>query len=138
VRVRAVAHREEADDVIAKVRAICRGLEGSVEEVAWVGVRWKVRKRTYAHVLEIKKGKPPAYFKAAGANGWVLTFRAEEPIAEALGAMGFFRPVWSTQWGTKVVGTLLDERTDWQRVAKLLHDSHALLAHPAPRSRLRE
>ncbi len=119
--------------MIGKVRAICRGLEGSVEEVAWIGVRWKVKKRTYAHVLEIKDGKPPAYFKAAGANGWVLTFRAAPPIADALGAMGFFRPVWSTQWETKVVGAHLDERTDWKHVAKLLQDSHALLSRNAKR-----
>lgn len=45
--------------MIAKVRAICCALDGSVEEVAWIGVRWKVKKKTYAHVLEIRTRSRP-------------------------------------------------------------------------------
>jgi hypothetical protein len=120
--------------VIAKVRAICMKLDGTVEEKAWVGVRWTVKRSTYAHVLEIKDGKPAAFAKAAGRDGVVLVFRASEPLAEALGAMpGFFRPVWSTRWGTKVVGMFLDDGTDWKQVKRVLTDAHALFTSSSRR-----
>ena len=36
--------------ILARVRKICLALPDVVEEQAWVGVRWTIRKRNFAHV----------------------------------------------------------------------------------------
>ena len=131
-----MTRREVEASVLAKVRAICAALEGSVEERAWVGVRWQVRKRTYAHVLVVDGGAPASYAKAAGTDGpaTVLTFRSAGPPYDALCAMGppFWRAPWGVTWGAHVVGVTLEERAEWPRLAALLAESHRLLA-PRPR-----
>jgi hypothetical protein len=35
------------------VRRVCLGFPEVVEEQAWVGTRWRVRSKTFAHVLVI-------------------------------------------------------------------------------------
>jgi YjbR protein len=93
-----------------------------------VGTRWRIRKRTFAHVLTIDTGWPPAYARAAGANGpiTVLTFRSSGPELNALRNTGhpFFAPVWRAD----EVGMVLDEGVDWDEVAELLTESYCLLA----------
>lgn len=117
---------------VAKLRAICRRLPESSEEKAWVGTRWMVRKRNFAHVLEIEAGWPPAYARAAGSDGplLVLTFRASGLLFDTLRTTGppFFPAEWGTRWGTKVVGMAIDKRVDWEEVAVLLTESYRLLA----------
>lgn len=117
--------------VLAKLRAICLQLPEVREEAAWVGTRWTIRKRNFAHVLEIDEGWPPAYARAAGTEGpaVVLTFRASDFLKDALtSGPAFFHAVWGTRWGTKVVGMTLGKRVDWDEVAVLLTESYRLLA----------
>lgn len=117
--------------LVLRLRAICMRLPQAYEEPAWVGVRWMVRKRTFAHVLAIRAGWPPAYARAAGHAGplEVVTFRTSDLVHDALGAApGFFQCVWGTRWQTKVVGLKLDRRTNWTQLEELLVDSYALLA----------
>ena len=47
------------DAVVAAVRAVCRALPETREEEAWVGTRWRVRTKTFAHVLTIDAGSLP-------------------------------------------------------------------------------
>jgi hypothetical protein len=119
-------------DALAKLRAICRRLPDSREEAAWVGRRWKIRARTYAHVLDIEDGWPPAYARAAGTDGpaTVLTFRAGGMLYDTLRTTGapFFHPAWGTLWGTKVIGMIVDDNTDWEEVGVVLAESYRLLA----------
>ncbi len=107
-------------------------LPGSYEEQAWVGVRWVVRKHTYAHVVAIENGYPPAYAKAAGTGGpaVVVTFRAPAAELDAFAHTGhpFFRP----PWAPNVVGMFLGDSTDWTEVAELLTESYRLLAPKRP------
>lgn len=118
--------------LLAKVRTLCLGLEGAYEEQAWVGTRWMVRKRNFAHVVAIAEGYPAAYARAAGSDGplVVLTFRATDMLRDVLRDAGprFFVPRWGTLWGTKVVGIKLAGRVDWAEVKTLLSESHRLLA----------
>jgi hypothetical protein len=118
--------------VLARLRRICLALPGASEEPAWVGTRWMVRKRNFAHVLDIAGGKPKAYARAAGSDGplTVLTFRVSPELDDALRTAGppFFRCAWGTTWGTKVIGMTLDRTTDWAQVAMLVGESHRLLA----------
>ncbi|RPI10408.1 MAG: MmcQ/YjbR family DNA-binding protein [Actinobacteria bacterium] len=117
-----------APDLVARLRAVCRALPEAYEEQAWVGTRWMVRKKTFAHVLLVDAGWPPAYAKAAGSDGptTLLMFRSSGAEAHALRTMGppFIAPVWRAD----EVGLILDDTVDWDEVAQLLTESYCVLA----------
>jgi hypothetical protein len=117
---------------LAALRGICRRLPGSVEAAAWVGRRWKVRGQTFAHLLEIEDGWPPAYARAAGTDGpvTIVTFRSSGFLYDALRTHGrpYFACAWGTRWRTKVIGMILDDDTYWPEVALVVTESHRLLA----------
>jgi hypothetical protein len=101
------------------------------EEEAWVGRRWRIGKRTFAHVLVIDSGRPAAYARAAATTGpsTVLMFRSSgaELVALREGGRPFFAPVWRTD----EVGVSLDEGVDWEEVAELITESYCVLAPKA-------
>ena len=39
-------------EILDRLRPICPGLPETYEEPAWVGIRWRIRKRTFAHAYE--------------------------------------------------------------------------------------
>lgn len=127
--------------ILAKLRAICRALPDAYEEDAWIGTRWMVKKKNFAHVLEIRDGHPPSYARAASSDGplVVLTFRVPDIAYASFADDGgrFFQCIWGTRWQTKVVGVRLDRRTDWKEIAMLVGESHRLLAPPPRASRAR-
>jgi hypothetical protein len=129
---------EVAEHLLARLRAVCLGLPEAYEEPAWAGTRWRIRTRTFAHVIRIDGGWPPAYARAAGSAGplTVLTFRSSGPELHALGASRhpFFRPVWFDD----IVGMVLDDDTDWEEVGELLTESFCLLAPPGGGCRRRQ
>ena len=45
------------NEVEIRLREICLDLPDAYEERAWVGTRWMVRKRTFAHVLGVGVGE---------------------------------------------------------------------------------
>jgi hypothetical protein len=112
-------------EILGHLRPICLGLPETYEEAAWIGVRWRIRKRTFAHVATLD---PDRYARAARAGRpvEVITFRA--PLAEipALAASGF--PFYRADWGTDVMGMFLGRDTDWAEVGELLADSYCILA----------
>ena len=114
--------------VLDSLRARCLALPDAYEEDAWVGTRWCVRKKTFAHVLMVVDGRPASYAKAAGTDGpvCVLTFRSTEDPS-ALGPK-FFRAVWGTNWGADVVGLVLGGRIPWKPIGELLTESYRLMA----------
>jgi predicted DNA-binding protein (MmcQ/YjbR family) len=118
--------------LLAKLRALCLALPEAYEEAAWVGTRWMIRKRNFAHVLKIEAGWPPAYARAAASEGplVVLTFRTSDMLRDALRDAGpqFFLAEWGTKWGTKVVGLKLERDVDWKEVETLVVESYRLLA----------
>jgi hypothetical protein len=113
---------------VVKLRSICSRLPETVEEPAWVGTRWRIRKQAFAHVLMIDQGWPPAYARVAKTDGpaCVLTFRSPLPEIDvhAYTWAPFFRPGW---W-PNIVGMTLGTRTDWDEVGGLLSASYCLLA----------
>lgn len=124
----ATKHPEVQHHVITELRSVCLELPEVDEEPAWVGRRWRVRKKTFAHVLMIDSGWPPAYARAAGSDGplCVLTFRSRGREFEPPGFAHypFFRPLWFPN----IVGMVLDDHVDWDRVARLVVDSYRVLA----------
>ena len=66
---RVAEHTDVPDEIVAALRAMCLELPEVQEEEAWVGTRWVIRKKNFAHVLTIDSGWPPAYARAAGTDG---------------------------------------------------------------------
>jgi hypothetical protein len=115
--------------IVDKLRLACLDLPEAYEERAWVGTRWMVVKKNFAHVLMINEGYPPAYAKAAGTNGpaCVLTFRAPRAALEAprFKRHPFFRPVWFPN----IVGVIIEPaKVDWDDVTSLVIESYCVLA----------
>lgn len=119
---------EVPPEVIAEVRSVCLSLPEAYEEQAWVGRRWRIRRRTFAHVLTIDSGWPPAYARAAGDDGpiCVMTFGSRGAELEALRSSG--HPLFAPVWRADEVGMVLDEGTDWEEVAELITESYCILA----------
>jgi hypothetical protein len=126
-------YAEVPPEIVARLGAVCLGLPEAYQEQAWVGTRWRVRKRTFAHVLAIDSEWPPAYARAASADGPVnvLTFRSPADERDALVAAGppFFKP----QWAADVVGIVLGSgadraSVDWTEISELLTESYCRLA----------
>jgi len=107
--------RPERPDVPPPLVERLRGLLAfpeCVEEDAWTGVRWRVRKTTVAHVF----GGRDQLFR--------VTFRAEPQEVRAFEHLGhpYFRV------GGNAVGVVLDDGTDWEELGELLTDSYCIQA----------
>ena len=121
-------HQDADEPLLAQLREICLTLPEVTEERAWVGTRWCIRSKTFAHVVPILDGWPPAYAKAVGSKGplTILTFRATSAEHAALRATGW--PFFVPAWWPDIAGVVLDDGTDWNEVAELVTDSYRLLA----------
>ena len=127
----AAENADVAPQILGELRSICLPLPEVQEEPAWVGTRWRIRTRTFAHVLTIAQGWPPAYARAAATNGpaTVLTFRSSDAELEALRRAG--HPFFAPRWRADEVGMVLDADVDWREVAELVTESYCLLAPKA-------
>ena len=101
-----------------RLRAIFAALPQCREEEAWLGVRWRVggTTTTVAHVF----GGEDQLFR--------ITFRAEPEEVMAFQHLG--APYFKVDWGSNVVGLMIDDDTDWVEVGELLTDSFCLQAPP--------
>jgi hypothetical protein len=115
-------------EILERLRPICLGLPETYEEPAWVGIRWRIRKRTFAHVLTVDPEHQVVIGRSAGAREPVclMTFRA--PGAEVQGLVASGHPFFKASWGEDVVGIVFDGDVDWDEVAELLTDSYCVLA----------
>ncbi len=115
--------------ILEPTRAVCLALPDAYEEQAWTGIRWLVRKKTFAHVLLIDAGWPPAYAREAGTDGpaCVLMFRSSGDDLDALRRAGdpWFAPVWRADEVGLVLGTDA-AAVDWDQVAELVSVSFHL------------
>jgi hypothetical protein len=114
--------------VVARLQRICSTLPESREEQAWVGTRWRIRTRTFAHVLLIDGGWPPAYARAAATDGpaTVVMFRSTGEELEVLRHAG--PPFFAPSWRADEVGMILDRAVDWDEIRELLTESYCALA----------
>jgi len=119
---------EPSGDVVARVASTASALPDAYEEDAWTGVRWRVRNKTFAHVLVAQEGYTSAYRDITGVTEptTVLTFRSsgDELLALTHAGPPFYQPPWSPT----VVGMVLDKDTDWDEVAELVTESYRLCA----------
>lgn len=101
-------------EIVDRLRALFDALPECREEDAWIGVRWRVRQATVAHVF----GGEDQLFR--------IVFRAEPDEVMAFRNLG--PPYFKAQWGGNVVGLVLGGDTDWTELAELLTDSYCLQA----------
>src|SRR6185312_6023613 len=59
---------EPSGDVVARVASTALALPDAYEEDAWTGVRWRVRNKTFAHVLVAQEGYTSAYRDLSGVT----------------------------------------------------------------------
>lgn len=104
-------------EILSQVRDAGSHLPEIVEEQAWAGTRWRIRKRTFAHVLTVDNPDGPST---------ILTFRSEGDELDALLAVG--HPFFKLGWSSNMLGMVLDGATDWSEVTELLTESYCLLA----------
>jgi hypothetical protein len=112
------------NDFVAQVRTICLVLPEAYEEPAWTGTRWRIRSKTFAHILMIAAGWPPVYAAAAGTDGpvQVLMFRS---AGEELGMLReAVEPFFAPPWRADEIGLRLHVSTDWAEVTELLTESY--------------
>ncbi|WP_371524937.1 MmcQ/YjbR family DNA-binding protein [Streptomyces sp. NBC_01283] len=115
-------------EVLSRLRSIAGQLPQSYEEPAWIGVRWRIRTRTFAHVYTPDPDRHPLYapYVTADQEPVVLTFRV--PVDDLLGlTVGGF-PFLRAGWGHNVVAAMLGEHTDWAELAELITDSYREMA----------
>lgn len=124
-----MADRIEPDpDVVRRLGSIALRLPEAHEEDAWTGVRWRIRAKTFAHVMVAQPGYESAYREITGDDSvrTILTFRAtgDELLALTHAGPPFYKPPWSPT----IVGMVLDEATDWAEVAELVTESYRFCA----------
>ncbi len=105
------------DHVEIRLREYCLALPDAYEERAWVGTRWMVRTKTFAHVLGVEADTGPLV---------VLSFRSEGDELEVLRSAG--HPFFVLGWGRDAIGMVLDATTDWDEVRELVTESFCVLA----------
>jgi hypothetical protein len=103
-------------DWVRRLSSVLTAFPDCVEEDGWIGVHWRVGSATVAHVF----GGEDQLFR--------ITFRAEPDEVMAFAHLG--APYFRAEWGSNVVGLLLDDDTDWEELAELLTDSYCIQAPP--------
>ena len=120
----------------ALVRPAALSLPSAVEEPAWLGVRWRVRGRTFAHVLVVRDGRPAGYAQALpdGVPRCVLAFRSGGAELHALVHAG--PPLHGVPSRDGVVLLDLGGEVDRDELRELLTESWRLLAPASLAARL--
>jgi hypothetical protein len=110
-------------------------LTEAYEEEAWTGTRWRIRGKTFAHVMVAQPGFESSFRELTGIADptTLLTFHAtgDELLALTHAGLPFYKPPWSPT----IVGMVIHDDTDWAEVADLVTESYRFCA-PRKLSRL--
>jgi hypothetical protein len=129
-----MTHRQQPPEAITEaVRRICVALPDVTEHDAWTGISWRTGTKTFAHIVQIDAGWPPAYAQAFATAGpaTVVTFQAIPNEREALAQIG--PPFYLPSWRPGIVGARITDQTDWIELAELITDSHTICRHRTTR-----
>ena len=90
---------------MARLAATALALPDAYEEDAWTGVRWRIRAKTFAHVLVAQEGYTSAYRDVTGTTEptTVMTFRSSGDELLALVHAGLRS--WSASWTSAEAGS---------------------------------
>jgi YjbR len=115
-------------EVVARLATTALALPDAYEEDAWTGVRWRIRAKTFAHVMVAQAGFESSFRDLTGIADptTLLTFRAtgDELLALTHAGPPFYKPPWSPT----IVGMVIDDDTDWAEVADLVTESYRCCA----------
>ena len=115
-------------EVVARLGASALALPEAHEEDAWTGVRWRIRAKTFAHVMVAQEGFESSFRDITGIadRTTILTFHAigDELLALVHAGLPFYKPPWSPT----IVGMVIDDDTDWAEVADLVTESYRVCA----------
>jgi YjbR len=117
-----------APEILEELRSICESLPETYEEPAWIGIRWRVRGRTFAHVYTIDPARHLVYARAVASDEPVCVLSFRSPIEDLQGLVGGGFPFFRAGWGPNVVCMVLGDQVDWVEVFELLADSYCQLA----------
>src|SRR4051812_34053622 len=122
-----VRGRPEPDPrFVARVGEVALLLPAAYEEDAWTGVRWRIRQRTFAHVVALHHTDAVERLGITdGPPVPVVTLRSAGEERAALSAIG---PPYLDSWADDVVAMVLDDDTDWSELGELVVESYRLLA----------
>jgi hypothetical protein len=119
-------------EAIGRVAEVTETLPRAQEQDAWVGVRWRISGRTFAHVYPVTRERPSGSAAMIGLVGEVvepavvLVFHAALDEVATYAELGppWFKPPWSPT----VAGLRLTAETDWGEVAELVVESYCVRA----------
>jgi hypothetical protein len=115
-------------EVVARLGMTALALPQAYEVDAWTGIRWRIRTKTFAHVMVAQAGYESSFRDVTGVADptTILTFRAtgDELLALSHSGPPFYEPPWSPT----IVGMVIDESTDWGEVADLVRESYRVCA----------
>jgi hypothetical protein len=114
--------------VVRRLAEIALALPEAYEEDAWTGVRWRIRAKTFAHVMVAQAGYESSFRDITGIPDPtpILTFHAAGD--ELLALVNAGRPFYKPPWSPTIVGMELGEGTDWAEVAELVTESYRACA----------
>ncbi len=122
-----VRGRPEPDPrLVARVGETALTLPEAYEEDAWTGVRWRVRKRTFAHVQALHHAD--AADRLGITDGRTVTVVTLRSVGEERAALAAIGPPFLASWADDVVAVVLEDATDWRELAELVAESYRLLA----------
>lgn len=93
-----------------------------------MGTRWRIRKRTFAHVLTVGPDHQAASARTAASDEPICVLNFRSPGDEIAGLLAGGHPFYKPDWGADVVGMVLDDGVDWAEVGELLTESYCVLA----------
>ncbi len=114
-------------EVVARLATTALALPEAYEEDAWTGIRWRIRAKTFAHVMVAQAGFDLPSARSRGSLTRPLPdipATGDELLALVHAGMPFYKPPWSPT----IVGMVIDDDTDWVEVADLLIESYRFCA----------
>jgi hypothetical protein len=80
-------------ETVDALRSVYLALPEAHEEEALVGTRWRIRTKTFAHVLAIDAGWPPVSARATGSPGPIVVMTFSSSGTELDTVPGATRPI---------------------------------------------
>ena len=124
-----MGRRIEPDpDLVRRLAETALTLPEAYEEDAWTGVRWRIRSKTFAHVMVAQAGYESSFRDITGIPDPtpILTFHSSGD--ELLALVNAGRPFYKPPWSPTIVGMEISDDTDWVEVAELVTESYRVCA----------
>src|SRR3954453_13309364 len=95
--------------VVARLAATALALPESYEEDAWTGVRWRIRAKTFAHVMVAQAGFESSFRDITGVAPPPPLLKSRAPGDELLPLVPAGPPFYKPPWSPTIVGMVIDD-----------------------------